>query len=79
MHFTVMIPLPERTVYKIDADYPEEAKRKAAAIHRHLLPRLPVTEIALMASCFRDNPKTAGGRHKSPELINYIANRPYLG
>lgn len=79
MKYTVIIPLPERKVYHIDANYPEEAKRKAASVHREFLPKLPLAEIALLASCFKDNPKTAGGRPKNPALIHYIMDRPFLG
>jgi hypothetical protein len=77
MRYTVIFPFPERTVYHIDSSYPEKAKREAASIHKSKLPRLSILEISLMASCFRDNPKTAGGRHKNPELAPYIMNRPY--
>jgi len=75
MKFIVTIPLPESTTYQINASYPEAAKREASKRHRYLLPKLSVAEIALMASCHRENPGSYGGRYKKETFIEQIYRR----
>lgn len=62
MKYKVFIPYPTGTEYVIDAPYPEKARRIAADKHKHLIPGASISEIALMASCVKVDPQSAGGR-----------------
>jgi hypothetical protein len=77
MKYRVTIPLPQKTEYLLDADYPEKAKREAAQLHRKLMPGVSIAEIALMASCYKVHPDSNGGRHKSSTFIE-SAYRTYF-
>jgi len=77
MKYRVVIPLPQKTEYLLDEDYPEKAKRAAATLHRRLMPNVSVAEIALMASCFKVHPGSSGGRSKSQTFIE-SAYRTYF-
>lgn len=75
--FKVVFDLPKLTIYYIDADYPEAAKRKAAKLHKKLMPKLGTWEIERLAHCFRVNPKSSGRRYKEPSFIEEMYKRYY--
>ena len=76
--FRVVIPLPTRSEYIVEAPYPGDAKRQAARLHHPKLPKIPITDIAVLASCFRVYSMREGsGREKSHGLEDMLRNGVY--